>query len=211
MIDRNLFPDPSEASVQSVLNVSEASLAGITSRQLADSLAVVLSSTHSGRLTFTDFCDRLDGAVVSLGDLLHHPCTMAAEEKSSYLVEKNRELTFHPRINPASAEKARDRWADPTAMWDVLHREREAVLAKRDEKRRAQEEAEVAACSFKPLLHTYRHGEPRYHFPNMQWLEEERRAHQREQQAKKTVGSRLRSWRVLMGVAHGGDDDDDAA
>lgn len=113
---RSLFRDPLNATTLSSLVITEADLSAVPTQQLLETLTHVLTSPPlppSGRLGFLEFCARMDRAVLSLGDLLIQPCAAATEEKSRYLLDQNKELTFHPLINPRSADKARERWTNP--------------------------------------------------------------------------------------------------
>ena len=97
MVHRSLFSDPSTASTQSMLELSEATLVGVENPELAKVVASVLGARR-GRMGFMDFTARMDARITNLGDLLHQPCSVASEEKSSYILAQNKELTFQVRI-----------------------------------------------------------------------------------------------------------------
>lgn len=134
-------------------------------------------------LGFDEFAKRLDrilllAGIPGPGFLYTHFCD--AEK------ERDRHLTFRPRINPRSAELVAGRWAarSRAEVFDLLHAEGALKVQRLEEARREKVSHLLDECTFQPFLFTYRDGQPpRYHYPDAVWVQQQVAASPRSRSA----------------------------
>lgn len=123
-----------------------------------------LLGTKRRSLAFPEFCRRLERflppvGIPGPGFLYTHSCDPSKE--------RDRHLTFHPRINPRSEEIVVGRWRARarTEVFGLLHAEGEAKVKRLEEARREKAAHILDECTFRPFLFSYRGGQPHYRYP----------------------------------------------
>jgi hypothetical protein len=124
----------------------------------------LLLGTKRRSLAFPEFCRRLDHflppvGIPGPGFLYTHSCDPDKE--------RNRDLTFRPKINPKSEEIMAARWsARPRSeVFELLHSEGALKIQRLEEARKERLSHLLDECTFRPFLFDYRGGQPHYHYP----------------------------------------------